>query len=210
MKYKFSTLFIACLALLTGKYFAVKKCTEKYIIVMDAGSTGSRVYVYKYDEKYPLETIAEVAHMRVHPALSTFVNDSAGLTLQIEELVDFAMTSTPSSSWSSTSICLKATAGLRSIGLNDQNFLISTTAAVLRASAFLFDESKTKVISGEEEALFDILAVTALFQSYKEGFITLGAADMGGSSQQIAFLFSQSQNVSHVEPKRIWGMLLAI
>jgi GDA1/CD39 (nucleoside phosphatase) family len=206
MKYKFSTLFIACLALLTGKYFAVKKCTEKYIIVMDAGSTGSRVYVYKYDEKYPLETIAEVAHMRVHPALSTFVNDSAGLTLQIEELVDFAMTSTPSSSWSSTSICLKATAGLRSIGLDDQNFLISTTAAVLRASAFLFDESKTKVISGEEEALFDILAVTALFQSYKEGFITLGAADMGGSSQQIAFLFSQSQNVSHVEPKRIWGM----
>ena len=206
MNRKYSELFILFLALFTCQYLAEKKCAEKFIIVMDAGSTGSRVYVYKYDEKHPLETIVEVAHMRVHPALSTFVNNSAGLTLQIEELVDFAMVSTPSISWSSTSICLKATAGLRSLNDIDQNFLISVTAAVLQTSVFSFDEHNTKVISGEEEALFDILAVTALFQSYKEGFITLGAADMGGSSQQIAFLFSQNVNVSHIEPKRVWGI----
>lgn len=194
MRFKCTALFAVLLALLTGEPHLANKWSEKHVIVMDAGSTGSRVYIYKYEENFPLETIVEVAHMRVIPALSTFVRNSAGLTAQIDKLVEFAMTIAPSSSWSSTSICLKATAGLRSLNEEDQNYLISATAAALEKSVFLFDKSKTKVISGAEEALFDILAVTALFQTYKEGFITLGAADMGGSSQQIAFLYSSNSS----------------
>jgi GDA1/CD39 (nucleoside phosphatase) family len=201
MRFKCTALFAVLLALFTGKPYLASEWSEKHVIVMDAGSTGSRVYIYKYEENFPLETIVEVAHMRVIPALSTFVRNSAGLTAQIDKLVEFAMTIAPSSSWSSTSICLKATAGLRSLNEEDQNYLISATAAALEKSVFLFDKSKTKVITGAEEALFDILAVTALFQTYKEGFITLGAADMGGSSQQIAFLYSSNASNAKPEPK---------
>lgn len=209
MRSKLAALLPVLLSILCGKPFFGSKWSEKYIIVMDAGSTGSRIYIYKYDDEYPLETIAEVAHMRVIPALSTFVNDSAGLTLQLNKLVDFAKEITPSALWATTSICLKATAGLRSLKDADKTFLVDATRSVLEKSEFLCDASKTKVISGGEEALFDVLAVTALFQSYKEGFVTLGAADMGGSSQQISFLFSKNssnatinEEASGIDPNR--------
>lgn len=185
------------LMLLSAKPFFASKLVEKHIIVLDAGSTGSRVYIYKYDTEFPLETISEVAHMRVNPALSTFVNNSAGLTVQLNSLVKFAMTITPAVSWPTIDISLKATAGLRSLNLVDQKYLIDATVAVFENSVFFCDPLNTRVLSGQEEALFDVLAVTALFQSYKEGFVSLGAADMGGSSQQIAFLFNSS--VSKIE-----------
>ena len=184
----------AILTLFSGKPFFASKLPEKHIIVLDAGSTGSRVYIYKYDPAFPLETIAEVAHMRVNPALSTFVNNSAGLTVQLNSLVEFAMTITPASSWSTIDISLKATAGLRSLSLIDQKYLIDASVTVFESSVFSCNPLSTRVLSGQEEALFDVLAVTALFQSYKEGFVSLGAADMGGSSQQIAFLFDTSKS----------------
>lgn len=189
---------ISCLFLLffSCKLFSNGTCDpqEKHIIVLDAGSTGSRIYIYKYDSMLPLETISEVAHKRVNPALSTFVNDSVGLRAQLNILIAFAKTITPSSCWSSTNISLKATAGLRSLKVIDQEYLINVTRLALANSGFLSDPANTKVISGEEEALFDLLAVTVLFQTQEKGFTSLGAADMGGSSQQIAFSFTQKTN----------------
>jgi Golgi nucleoside diphosphatase len=188
------------LLLFSCKRFSNGFFQEKHIIVLDAGSTGSRIYIYKYDNTLPLETISEVAHKRVNPALSTFVNDSIGLTAQLNVLIAFAKTITPSSCWSSTNISLKATAGLRSLNIIDQEYLINVTNLALANSGFLSDPVNTKVISGEEEALFDLLAVTVLFQTQDKGLGTkthitsLGAVDMGGSSQQIAFSFTQKTN----------------
>ena len=196
---KFVAVLPLILALLSGRPFFARESQEKHVIVLDAGSTGSRVYVYKYDHEHPLETIQEVAHMRVNPALSTFVNNSAGLSLQLSSLIEFAMTMTPPLSWASIDISLKATAGLRSLNVDDQKYLIDATVDVFRKSVFSCDPINTKVISGEEEALFDVLAVTALFQSYKDGFVSLGAADMGGSSQQIAFLYNATKAHSESE-----------
>lgn len=181
-------------ALFSSIQFSSGTNSEKHVIVLDAGSTGSRIYIYKYDNMRPLETISEVDHKRVNPALSTFVNNSAGLTAQLNILVAFAKTITPPSCWASTNISLKATAGLRSLNEVDQKYLINVTNFVLATSGFLSDPVNTKVISGEEEALFDLLAVTALFQTQQKGFTSLGAADMGGSSQQIAFSFTQKTN----------------
>jgi hypothetical protein len=194
-------------SILLAFFFGKQSCfsteqQEQHIIILDAGSTGSRIYIYKFDVKFPLETITEVAHKRVNPALSTFVNNSIGLTLQINTLLAFAKTITPPSSWASTNISLKATAGLRSLSDKDVDYLITATNAALKDSVFLADPQSTKVISGEEEALFDILAVTALFQSYKTGFTSMGAADMGGSSQQMAFTFTKKE--SDVKEKKNW------
>jgi hypothetical protein len=45
-------------------------CGEEYAVLMDAGSTGTRVYVYKWDSDQPLETIAEVDRKRTNPGNS--------------------------------------------------------------------------------------------------------------------------------------------
>ena len=86
--------FFASISLLTlllrGDLFEIAHDSTKYTIVLDAGSTGSRIYVYMYDPIWPLETITEVSHMRVHPALSTFVGNPGGLATQLESLIKFA------------------------------------------------------------------------------------------------------------------------
>ena len=40
---------------------------EDFAVLFDAGSTGTRVYIYKWISTNPLETIEEVTHKRVHP-----------------------------------------------------------------------------------------------------------------------------------------------
>ena len=174
----------------------------RYTIVLDAGSTGSRCYVYRYDVAQPLYTIMEVAHMRVNPALSSFVGNATGLALQLSSLLTFAKIHVhPPSIWSTTNITLKATAGLRAIPVDHQQYLIDMVSTVLAKSGFAFDPQDTGVISGEEEALYDVLAVNAALgkgdiSSSGEGMwpFRLIAGDMGGSSQQIAFSLGNSDH----------------
>ena len=42
---------------------------ENYTVLFDAGSTGTRVYVYKWKNKNILDSIEEVVHKRVHPGM---------------------------------------------------------------------------------------------------------------------------------------------
>jgi len=178
-------------------------------ILLDAGSTGTRVYVYTYDKDQPYQTIDEIARERSVFPLSSFVNDTIGLTEQILSLVNFAKSKVPKTEWSKTNISLKATAGLRSLSDEHQNWLISQTSSILATSDFLFYSSETKVISGEEEALYDFLAIKILLEKNEfvipSSVISIGAADLGGSSQQIAFAYNKNNSIidDYIDTNRI-------
>jgi hypothetical protein len=145
----------------------------------------------------------EVAHKRVNPALSTFVGNAAGLSAQLSLLVNFAKVHVrPPSQWQTTNITLKATAGLRSLPGDDQQYLIDVVKSVLVDSGFSFDPANTGVITGEQEALYDVLAVNAALGKANRDEtgsiwpLQLMAGDMGGSSQQIAFSLVSSSSSS--------------
>jgi len=173
--------------------------SSDYTVLLDAGSTGTRCYVYTYDKHEPFESITEIARQRSINAISSFVNNTIGLTDQIISLINFAKSNVPIPNWSITSISLKATAGLRSLSNEEQNWIISQTSSILSNSGFMFYANDTKVISGEEEALYDFLAITiALHKNKLNNYnnmcknCSIGAADLGGSSQQIAFAFNKN------------------
>lgn len=164
-----------------------------YMLIADAGSTGTRIYIYSYNSSRPLGSFLEVAHYRINQALSSLYGDSARLNTQLTTLVDFAKQHVPPAQWSVTDISLKATAGLRSLPLFQQEWLIEESRKVLATSPFRFIEKETRVIDGSEEALFDYMAVAATFHSRRGAFgghcmECLGAADLGGSSQQLSFI----------------------
>jgi len=165
---------------------------RRYVVLLDAGSTGTRIYIYAYDPVAgPLQSVKEVAHLRKNPALSTFYNNQPDLSEQMATLVDFAKQHVPQQEWAATNISLKATAGLRSLALEKSNWLISRVGELLAASGFAFEQGQTGVITGEEESLYDFLAITTAFRDHEQrGQLTFGAADLGGSSQQISFALS--------------------
>ncbi len=164
-----------------------------YEILLDAGSTGTRIYIYGYHIDDPILSLVEVAHRREIPALSSFYNNAIGLQNQMNILLEFAKAHVPNELWSNSTIALKATAGLRSIPVHEQDWLLVEVKQLLNETGFNFVNEDTKVIEGEEEALYDLMAIMAA--SYSKKFLIYGlngeeelvAADLGGSSQQVAF-----------------------
>jgi len=182
-------------------FLLIYEVSSDYTVLLDAGSTGTRCYVYTFDKQQPFQSITEIARQRSMNAMSLFVNDTKGLTDEIISLINFAKSNVPITNWPITNISLKATAGLRSLSNEDQNWIISQTSSILSNSGFMFYSNDTKVISGEEEALYDFLAITiALHKNMLNDYssicknCSISAADLGGSSQQIAFAYNKNNN----------------
>jgi hypothetical protein len=51
---------------------------NNYTILLDAGSTGTRIYIYNYDNNFPSETIQELSQMKINIAMSTLYGNSTG------------------------------------------------------------------------------------------------------------------------------------
>ncbi len=185
----YTRFYCACISL----YFFVRGQIT-YRVLIDSGSTGSRVYIYSYEGSAPLSTLQEVAHMRVRPALATYYNKFTELKDQIQQLITFATEHVPSDLRAQSHIALKATAGLRVIEEEKQEWIIDSVKRILSSSGFYFDPVETAVLTGEEEALFGLLATNLAYGNFSDaqGGFTLAAADLGGSSKQIAFMLPPS------------------
>eukprot|EP01033_Poteriospumella_lacustris_P011809 gene11809-8410_t len=81
---------------------------------------------------------------------------------------------------------------------------------LLRNSSFIFNPVETRVLTGGEEALFGLLAINIAFSNLTNKLeLSMGAGDLGGSSQQVAFVvppktFLQSFIDSYLQPFGMW------
>ena len=87
--------------------------TERWAVVIDAGSTGSRVHIFKFltVASGNLELQFDKFE-QLKPGLSSFADDPAGAAKSLKPLIDLAISTVPSSLQSSTPIMVGATAGL--------------------------------------------------------------------------------------------------
>lgn len=199
------TLFVLLLALLH-----VRCDNHQYQAIIDSGSTGSRVYIYRYNVDAPLQTIEELHSKRVDPALATFYKNRDGLRSYLNELVSFVEEKVDKNFHSKTSLSLKATAGLRTIPAHERDWIMTEVQHVLRNSSFFFNPLETRVLTGGEEALFGLLAINIAFSNLTNKLeLSMGAGDLGGSSQQVAFVvppktFLQSFIDSYLQPFGMW------
>jgi hypothetical protein len=88
-----------------------------YNIVLDAGSTGSRVHVFKFERAKgkgaaALKLISDTFE-QLKPGLSSYRDDPEAAALSLKPLLQTALHAVPKEQQAATGLSLKATAGLR-------------------------------------------------------------------------------------------------
>ncbi|KAJ6531582.1 nucleoside-diphosphatase [Mycena vulgaris] len=190
---------------LSGRHFG---------IVIDAGSSGSRVQIYSWMDPRTitvekdsalaksLPKVEKGTHegeewmTKVEPGISSYADDPELVVGHLQPLLTHARNLVPPWLHQSTPLFLLATAGMRLLPGDKQ-------AAVLQhACDFLIKHSEfsiegpsaagpcgasVRIITGEEEGLFGWIAVNYLMDGFRAAQTTYGFLDMGGASTQIAF-----------------------
>jgi apyrase len=169
-----------------------------YGIMIDAGSSGSRIYLYQWPHREqstlplvePTEINQTVVSKKNSNALSNYDKNPGEAGASLAPLIDYIKANLVQAKWAETPIYLKATAGMRSLSQSSQDAIIADVRAYLKTTPFNFsDPEQAKVIPGTDEGVFGWIttnyALKLLTQNNPTS--TFGALDMGGASTQITF-----------------------
>jgi len=160
-------------------------------VIIDAGSSGSRAYVFSWESADPAGTIVELASRRIKPGVSKHAREGgpAAAAASLQPLLTFALEYTPEPE--SAPIYFMATAGMRLLEPELRQGVLDAVDLALEASPFRrppVGSAAARVLEGEEEALFDWLAVnSALRLVGGDPERTASVADLGGASTQLSF-----------------------
>jgi Golgi nucleoside diphosphatase len=193
-------------------------------LMIDAGSTGSRMHVFEWAPRV-LSSQAEVELAvsgsklsfpdsnsrwtdRLQPGIASFASIQNDQELRdavadyLEPLLDFAKTilHSKTGSYPEYPIFLRATAGMRILEDPDRARVMRAVRDLFNNKTycpFSFVDEQARVLSGEEESIYDWTGVNFLLgdlieQSEGIGTVvnpkrTHGALDLGGASTQISF-----------------------
>ena len=163
---------------------------SQYAVVIDAGSSGSRVHVYevrKHDGSYD---VVDELFEQLKPGLSAFKDDPKAAAASLDPLLQKAAERVPPELHSQTAIGLGATAGLRMIGeAKASKILYAVRDHITSNYDFpIRHENDIRILDGNEEGKYAWIAVnTLLGQVGQDPSETYAACDLGGGSVQCMF-----------------------
>jgi len=177
--------------------------STKYAVIVDAGSSGSRIYVYQYDSTQSVPNLEQVKangkswKYKKEPGISTLAGKLGEVEGYIQDLISHLKTGLPESvfpraTWSQTPFMWFATAGMRLLETKDADDLTNKIRAVAKEKAvvpFKFENGWARTLSGEEEGAFAWISL-----NYRNGLFTNGdveehgVVEVGGASAQMTFM----------------------
>ncbi|OLY79013.1 putative guanosine-diphosphatase [Smittium mucronatum] len=163
----------------------------QYVLMIDAGSTGSRIHVYKFNNCRSRPELEDEIFEQIKPGLSSFDSDSEGAAKSLDGLMDIALANIPDQLRSCTPVSVKATAGLRLLGEEKSQKILNAVKNRL-AKNYPFqlakEENPVAVMEGVDEGVYAWVTVNYLLNSLgTNGSLTAGTFDLGGGSAQIVF-----------------------
>ncbi|CAD6886365.1 unnamed protein product [Tilletia controversa] len=186
----------------------------QYAIMIDAGSTGSRIHVYKFNNCASSPELETEVFDLVKGGLSApAYSASADLAADsLRPLLDLALREVPESLRSCTPISVKATAGLRLLGKKKAEDILQAVRTLLEVHypfpiADGAGSSGVEIMDGRDEGVFAFITVNYLLNrlgdeartpssSYGKDLVggpkhsrpqTAAVLDLGGGSTQIVF-----------------------
>ncbi|CAB1335204.1 unnamed protein product [Coregonus sp. 'balchen'] len=169
-----------------------------YGIMFDAGSTGTRIHIYKFIQKDPVELPVldnEIYHA-MKPGLSAYKEKPEEGGNTIRALLKVAKKTVPEDEWKQTPVVLKATAGLRLLPVEKANALLDEVREVFDESPFFVPNNSVSIMNGINEGVLAWVTVNFLTgHLYAKTRKTVGILDLGGGSTQITFLPKSKKTV---------------
>ena len=187
--------------------FGTTKCTRpydkskplvQYALMIDAGSTGSRIHVYRFNNCGPTpeleeETFEQTAKKEGGSGLSSYREDAEGAAKSLDILMDVAVKKVPDKLKPCTPVAVKATAGLRKLGPELSDKILKAVRHRLE-TVYPFpvvseEKGGVEVMDGKDEGVYAWITANYLLGKIggPDDTPTAAVFDLGGGSTQIVF-----------------------
>lgn len=189
----------------------VKKASmdRKYVVVIDAGSTGSRLHAYSFFYRNNEWELDEEKFQKVNPGLSLYGDNYIEAARSLETLIVAGRGFVPESKHNNTIIAVKATAGLRLLGPEKSEKILNEIKVMLKKTTnFRVIEEEIGILDGKYEGIYLWITVNFLEKTLSKGLKSVGVIDLGGGSLQLTFELNTNfvqkefSNYNYVTPSR--------
>ncbi|XP_058380550.1 ectonucleoside triphosphate diphosphohydrolase 2 isoform X5 [Diceros bicornis minor] len=192
----------------------------KYGIVLDAGSSHTSMFIYKWpaDKENDTGIVGQHSSCNVHGGgISSYADNPSGAGQSLVKCLDQALRDVPKERHVGTPLYLGATAGMRLLNLTSPEASANVLAAVTQTlTQYPFDFRGARILSGQEEGVFGWVTANYLLENFiKYGWVgrwfrprkgMLGAMDLGGASTQITFeTASPAEDPANEVQLRLYG-----
>ncbi|XP_068623622.1 nucleoside diphosphate phosphatase ENTPD5 isoform X2 [Battus philenor] len=167
-----------------------------YAVIIDAGSSGSRVLAYKFRVPFtvfgqPNLDLVEEFFEQSKPGLSSYADDPEKGADTIVQLIKKAEFLTPVEKRRSTPLIVRATAGLRLLPKDKAQQLLQHVSKAVAKLGYDIGPNSVQIMDGADEGIF-IWYTVNLLHNLMDGE-TMAALDLGGGSTQITYQLSDSE-----------------
>jgi Golgi apyrase len=201
----------------------------RYGVMLDAGSSGTRVHIYRWLKNSAARRKGDTSQTHVlpelethnrwtkktHPGVSTFGDTPKSIGPDhLAPLLEHALKEIPSYAVSETPLFLFGTAGMRLLPEYQRKNLLNEICKYVQTETDFYVpdcDQHIQMIPGETEGLYGWVAANYLLggfdspaeNSHGKGHHTYGFLDMGGASAQIAFAPNATEAEKHANDLKL-------
>ena len=171
----------------------------QYVLMIDAGSTGSRIHVYKFNNCGPMPELENEEFKQTEKidgkssGLSAYADNPEAAAKSLDVLMETAMKSVPDKLKGCTPVAVKATAGLRLVGSEKSQKVLQAVRHHLETKypfpVVSEKENGVAIMDGSDEAVYAWVTTNYLLGKIggPDHSETAAVLDLGGGSTQIVF-----------------------
>lgn len=179
--------------------FSKDKPIVQYVNMIDAGSTGSRIHVYKFNNCGATPELEnEVFKMTKKvdgksSGLSAYPDDPQAAAESLDILMEEAMATVPDKLKACSPVAVKATAGLRLLGQEKSQRILDAVRTHLETKypfpVVAADKDGVSIMDGSDEGVYAWITTNYLLGKIggPDESSTAAVFDLGGGSTQIVF-----------------------
>ncbi|KAK7054490.1 Guanosine-diphosphatase [Paramarasmius palmivorus] len=166
-----------------------KSTLVQWALMIDAGSTGSRIHVYKFNNCNKDPSFEYEVFKMTRPGLSNYAEEPHRAAESLDELLDEAVRVVPQSLRKCTPVMVKATAGLRLLpGSQSSDILKAIEERLHSKYPFSIPDNAVSIMDGKDEGVYAWITANSLLDTLSSSKPeTYAVLDLGGASTQIVF-----------------------